>query len=175
MSKKGAKKQKNQCSVCGKYLANPLAKSHINSKVHQDALKKEFVAPKPVPKTEPIPEISDPTSLLKALDNRILNLENQISDLFLKLTILDSRFSLKSKTLNVSDLDSVKSYLKQILPGGHSVSVDELAKSNYLEQYNWTLIERAVQDLIDDDDFEFATGDSRKTILGYIGRITRKE
>ncbi len=174
MAKKGAKKQKQKCQICGKYLTNPSARSHINSKIHQDALKKKSISPEPIPSTPIVSKITSTQPIIETLEKRVQTLETQLKDLIQQMNTFDTRFSLKTKIMNESDLNSIKSYLKQIIPEGHSISVDELAKSNYLESYNWNLVERSVLDLIDEDVFELSKGDSTKAIIGYNGRISRR-
>lgn len=73
-----------KCKICGKDLKNPNAKSHINSKFHQEKLKKLGKGAKPSKfdqrvQTDLIVEVDNLRNLFANLEKRILNIEKVLN------------------------------------------------------------------------------------------------
>ena len=91
-----------------------------------------------------------------------------------KISAHDSLFAAKSHEISTADLNPVKAILKQMIPTGNSIGIDELSKSDYLQEYNWKLVEKAIIELVDEEILDVSEGSSSKKIAGYIGRVIRR-
>jgi len=70
-----------KCKICGKVLKNPNAASHINSKFHQDKLKKPQKPTKikdfgKIKSFNVVSELTQLKELVSNMENRIANIEN---------------------------------------------------------------------------------------------------
>ncbi|MHA1449148.1 MAG: C2H2-type zinc finger protein [Candidatus Hodarchaeales archaeon] len=162
------------CEICGKTLKNPKAKSHINSKGHQNALKKlqiTTVSPKTVTNA------SSKSAYQPASDyeHRIELLENQVKFIMEKLNAIDIRLSSSEPVnLEIADLRPVKKRVKQLISRGESMILDTLMKDKKMKDFRWNIVEKALLELIDDEEFDVAEGNSRIKIAGNIARLIRR-
>lgn len=92
-----------------------------------------------------------------------------------KLSAIDVRLASNTQmTADLADLSPIKGHIKRLIPQGRSMTIDEIAHSDGLRNYEWAAIEKALIDLIDDEIFDATESKSSKKIAGNIGRIMRR-
>jgi len=163
------------CSVCGKTLKNPNSKSHIQSKFHQDALRRQ----KGLSDAEVVSDIAKtkPTGIRASaqIEKRVSLLEEQIRFIMNKLTAIDLKLSqgVPSK-VSPSNLNLIKKELMKLIPRGQSMTIDKIASSLKFPETEWKTIEQAIIDLVDDEVFDVSEGRSHRKVAGNIGRLIRR-
>lgn len=175
MRKKGKKREPKKCEICGRKLLDPFNQKHIDSKVHQAAIRRRKAKPSSTTQPSiPSPAVALPTSAA-GLEQRVNLLENQIQFIMKKLSAIDVKLASNTQmTADLSDLSPIKGYIKRLIPKGRSMTIDEIALSDGLRNYEWLVIEKALIDLIDDEIFDASESNSSRKIAGNIGRIMRR-
>ena len=114
---------------------------------------------------------------IESLEKRVGSLEEQVKFLMSKIGGVEVKLA-KDRTSMVigvsNNLINIKDIIKSKIIPGDSITVDELIKIKELQKFSLTLIEQAVNDLIDDEIFDASEGYSTQKIGGNIGLLIRR-
>ncbi len=113
----------------------------------------------------------------ESLEKRIGLLEEQVKFLMSKIGGVEIKLAKDvSPDLfgRTNELINIKNIIKTKIFPGESMTVDELVKIKELRNFSLNILERAVNDLIDDEVFDASEGYSKKKIGGNIGLLIRR-
>ena len=111
------------------------------------------------------------------LEERIRLLEEQVKFLMSKIGGVEVKLAREITPEIIgatNDLVNVKNIIKSKILPGDSITIDELTKLKDLQNFSITLIEQAINDLIDDEIFDASEGYSIQKIGGNIGLLMRR-
>ena len=115
--------------------------------------------------------------VISELKGRVKLLEEQVKFLMSEITV--SKISVMKEgnddLLTVTtDLSEIKKFLKSLISPGESITVDELIELNEIQKIPLITLKHSIYDLIDENVFDAAEGNSRQKIGGKIGVLVRK-
>jgi hypothetical protein len=73
-----------------------------------------------------------------------------------------------------TDLAEIKKFIKSLISPGESITIDDLIEINEIQKIPLITLKHSIYDLIDENVFEVAEGNSRQKIGGKIGVLLRK-
>ncbi|MFX1239128.1 MAG: hypothetical protein ACFFAS_07350 [Promethearchaeota archaeon] len=117
------------------------------------------------------------TLQITQLDDRIKLLEDQVKYILNKLNDMESNISKKAaKRLAVNDIqiNDLKYKIKNMIDSGDTITIDDIIKTKQLRNAPFDSVEQAIVELIDDEIFDGAEGNSKHKIDGYIGRLIKR-
>ena len=125
-------------------------------------------------KSKPRKTSNDAISELKG---RVKLLEDQVKFLMSEITV--SKISVMKEDdrdlLTVTtDLAEIKKFIKSLISPGESITIDELIEINEIQKIPLITLKHSIYDLIDENIFDVAEGNSRQKIGGKIGLLVRK-
>jgi hypothetical protein len=114
---------------------------------------------------------------ISELKGRVKLLEEQVKFLMSEITV--SKISLMKENdrdiLTVTtDLAEIKKFIKSLISPGESITIDELIEMNEIQKIPLITLKHSIYDLIDENVFDVAEGNSRQKIGGKIGVLKRK-
>jgi len=118
-----------------------------------------------------------PTSAIVKLENRVGLLEEQVKYLMSKLGGVEVKLAnekAKDTIYSSKKIDIVKNRIKSRVLPGDSITIDDLTQIKELQKFSLSLLERAVNELIDDEIFDASEGYSVQKINGKIGLLIRR-
>ncbi|MBY9020606.1 MAG: hypothetical protein KGD67_06090 [Candidatus Lokiarchaeota archaeon] len=125
---------------------------------------------KSIPKKTSKDAISELKGRVKLLEDQVKFLMSEISVSKVSLTKKDDRDILTVTT----DLAEIKNFIKSLIAPGESITVDELIEINEIQKIPLITLKHSIYDLIDEDIFDVAGGNSSQKIGGKIGVLIRK-
>ncbi len=118
-----------------------------------------------------------PTSAMERLENRINLLEKQVKYLMSKLGGVEVKLANekdKNTTYSSEKIKIIKKIIKSKVLPGDSMSIDDLTRIKELQKFPIALLEKGINELIDDEIFDASKGYSVKKINGNIGLLIRR-
>ncbi len=124
-------------------------------------------------------------SQISILEDRVGVLEEQIKHILSKFNEKEQESTIK-KNIKISkqdfrvipeesnDLRKIKSIIVSRVMPGNSMSIDDLLKIKALQEFSLSLIEKAINDFIDEGVVDASEGMSLQKMGGKIGSLTRK-
>jgi len=114
---------------------------------------------------------------ISELKGRVKLLEDQVKFLMSEISV--SKISVMKEDdhdlLTVTtDLAEIKKFIKSIISPGESITIDELIEINEIQKIPLITLKHSIYDLIDENVFDVAEGNSRQKIGGKIGVLVRK-
>ena len=114
---------------------------------------------------------------ISELKGRVKLLEDQVKFLMSEITV--SKISVMKEDdrdlLTVTtDLAEIKKFIKSLISPGESITIDELIEINEIQKIPLITLKHSIYDLIDENVFDVAEGNSRQKIGGKIGVLVRK-
>ena len=114
---------------------------------------------------------------ISELKGRVKLLEDQVKFLMSEISV--SKISVMkeddSDILTVTtDLAEIKKFIKSLISPGESITIDELIEINEIQKIPLITLKHSIYDLIDENVFDVAEGNSRQKIGGKIGVLVRK-
>jgi hypothetical protein len=114
---------------------------------------------------------------ISELKGRVKLLEDQVKFLMSEISV--SKVSLTKKNEHdiltvTTDLAEIKKFIKSLLLPGESITVDELIELNEIQKIPLITLKHSIYDLVDENVFDVAEGNSRQKIGGKIGILIRK-
>ena len=114
---------------------------------------------------------------ISELKGRVKLLEDQVKFLMSEITV--SKISVMKEDdrdlLTVTtDLAEIKKFIKSLISPGESITIDELIEINEIQKIPLITLKHSIYDLIDENVFTAAEGNSRQKIGGKIGVLVRK-
>lgn len=153
-------------------IIRKIKKSGIEQKKLQSLIEKyynQYLASKGKKKTHKVSSGS--------LEKRVGLLEEQVKFLMSKLGGVEVKLA-KDVSSDLfernNELNNIKNIIKNKIVPGESMTVDELVKIKEIQSFSLSLIDRAVNDLIDDEVFDASEGYSKKKLGGNIGLLIRR-
>ena len=115
--------------------------------------------------------------VISELKGRVKLLEEQVKFLMSEITV--SKISVMKEgngdILTVTtDLSEIKKFIKSLISPGESITIDDLIEINEIQKIPLITLKHSIYDLIDDNVFDVAEGNSRQKIGGKIGVLIRK-
>ena len=115
--------------------------------------------------------------VISELKGRVKLLEEQVKFLMSEISV--SKVSVMKENgrdiLTVTtDLAEIKKFIKSLISPGESITIDELIEINEIQKIPLITLKHSIYDLIDDNVFDVAEGNSRQKIGGKIGVLIRK-
>jgi len=115
--------------------------------------------------------------VISELKGRVKLLEDQVKFLMSEITV--SKISVMKEgngdILTVTtDLSEIKKFIKSLISPGESITIDELIEINEIQKIPLITLKHSIYDLIDENVFAAAEGNSRQKIGGKIGVLVRK-
>lgn len=158
-----------KCSICGSSAKNPKnfeKSTHVKTKRHQKALAKQGGA------VSPPSQISGLSS--NVILQRLSALETQNKMILERLLSLESQIRSTSSSATQSSKANaeVRSYLLRKLSRGKSINVDRIADKT--KSYPWSVVEKIISEMVDEEIFDIAEANSRHKIMGRFGMIVRR-
>ncbi len=86
----------------------------------------------------------------------------------------DIKLAQGEETIDLRGLEEIKTLVKSAIQPGQSKTVDEIIGLSQLKNYKGTMIEKAINMLIDDEVLDGTEGKSVKKLQGTIGRVIRR-
>ncbi len=130
----------------------------------------KYYEQKSIPKKTSKDQISELKGRVKLLEEQVKFLMSEISVSKISLVKEDDRDILTVTT----DLAEIKKFIKSIISPGESITIDELIEINEIQKIPLITLKHSIYDLIDENVFDVAEGNSRQKIGGKIGLLTRK-
>jgi len=115
-------------------------------------------------------EISELKGRVKLIEEQVKFLMSEISVSKISLIKEDDRDLLTVTT----DLAEIKKFIKSLISPGESITIDELIEINEIQKIPLITLKHSIYDLIDENVFDVAEGNSRQKIGGKIGVLVRK-
>jgi hypothetical protein len=148
--------------------------SKINSagfdELRLDQLIQKYYEQKPKPKKANKDVISELKGRVKLLEEQVKFLMSEIS--VSKVSVMKEN---DSGLLTVTtDLAEIKRFIKSLISPGESITIDDLIEINEIQKIPLITLKHSIYDLIDENVFEVAEGNSRQKIGGKIGVLVRK-
>jgi len=135
-----------------------------------DQLIQKYYEQKPKPKKANKDVISELKGRVKLLEEQVKFLMSEIS--VSKVSVMKEN---DSGLLTVTtDLAEIKRFIKSIISPGESITIDDLIEINEIQKIPLITLKHSIYDLIDENVFEVAEGNSRQKIGGKIGVLVRK-
>ncbi len=121
---------------------------------------------------------------LKIMHESIMEMKNQIRFLFSKVDMLEktmnlsgAKFSNASKSIRnrsiPTNLGTIRANLKNLIKIGESSTIDEILEHDSMQKFSKNSIKKVISDLIDEEVFDCAEGNSKEKVDGEIGLIIR--
>ena len=115
--------------------------------------------------------------VISELKGRVKLLEEQVKFLMSEISV--SKVSVMKEDdhglLTVTtDLAEIKKFIKSLISPGESITIDELIEINEIQKIPLITLKHSIYDLIDENVFDVAEGNSRQKIGGKIGVLVRK-
>jgi len=114
--------------------------------------------------------ISELKGRVKLLEDQVKFLMSEISVSKISVMKEDDRDILTVTT----DLAEIKKFIKSLISPGESITIDELIEINEIQKIPLITLKHSIYDLIDENVFDVAEGNSRQKIGGKIGVLVRK-
>ena len=130
----------------------------------------KYYEQKPKPKKANKDVISELKGRVKLLEEQVKFLMSEIS--VSKVSVMKEN---DSGLLTVTtDLAEIKKFIKSLISPGESITIDELIEINEIQKIPLITLKHSIYDLIDENVFQVAEGNSRQKIGGKIGVLVRK-
>ncbi len=115
--------------------------------------------------------------VISELKGRVKLLEEQVKFLMSEISV--SRVSVMKENGRdlltfTTDLAEIKKFIKSLISPGESITIDDLIEINEIQKIPLITLKHSIYDLIDENVFEVAEGNSRQKIGGKIGVLVRK-
>lgn len=130
----------------------------------------KYYEQKSKPKKTSKEQISELKGRVKLLEEQVKFLMSEISVSKISLMKEDDHDILTVTT----DLAEIKKFIKSIISPGESITIDELIEMNEIQKIPLITLKHSIYDLIDENVFVAAEGNSRQKIGGKIGVLKRK-
>ena len=160
-----------KCSICGstaKKESTFTSSRHVGTQKHQKALAKQGGAISPPSQTS--------GSGSNVVSQRLSALETQNKMILERLLSLESQIrttsSPTSATQSSKANSEVRSFLLRNLSRGKSVNVDRIADKT--KNYPWSIVEKIISEMVDEEVFDIAEANSRHKVMGRFGMIIRR-
>ena len=148
--------------------------SKINSagleELRLNQLIQKYYEQKSTPKKRSKDVISELKGRIKLLEEQVKFLMSEISVSKVSVMKEDGRGLLTVTT----DLAEIKKFIKSLISPGESITIDELIEINEIQKIPLITLKHSIYDLIDENVFDVAEGNSRQKIGGKIGVLVRK-
>ncbi len=135
-----------------------------------DQLLRKYYGQKSTPKKTNQDVISELKGRVKLLEEQVKFLMSEISVSKVSVMKENGRDILTVTT----DLAEIKKFIKSLISPGESITIDELIEINEIQKIPLITLKHSIYDLIDDNVFDVAEGNSRQKIGGKIGVLIRK-
>jgi len=114
---------------------------------------------------------------ISELKGRVKLLEDQVKFLMSEISV--SKISVMKEVNHdiltvTTDLAEIKKFIKSLVSPGESITIDELIEINEIQKIPLITLKHSIYDLIDENVFDVAEGNSRQKIGGKIGVLVRK-
>ena len=130
----------------------------------------KYYRQKPTSKKTSKDAVSELKGRVKLLEDQVKFLMSEISVSKVSVMKEDNRDLLTVTT----DLAEIKKFIKSLISPGESITIDELIEINEIQKIPLITLKHSIYDLIDEDVFDVAEGNSRQKIGGKIGVLVRK-
>lgn len=111
---------------------------------------------------------------LQTIETRLSQLEKQVRFIMNKLSIMEIRMAGPVEALESTKIQPLKKLILRLIPQGTVISTDEIRNKKDLQHYQPKDIERALLELVDEECFDVAEGQSQWTLSGNIGLLIRR-
>jgi len=135
-----------------------------------DQLVQKYYRQKSTPKKTNQDVISELKGRVKLLEEQVKFLMSEISVSKVSVMKENGRDILTVTT----DLAEIKKFIKSLISPGESITIDELIEINEIQKIPLITLKHSIYDLIDENVFDVAEGNSRQKIGGKIGVLVRK-
>ncbi|MHA1477459.1 MAG: hypothetical protein ACTSPU_04590 [Promethearchaeota archaeon] len=140
--------------------------------LHLNQLIQKYYRDKSTPKKRSKDAISE-------LKGRVKLLEDQVKFLLKISEISVSKISVMKEDNHdiltvTTDLAEIKKFIKSLVSPGESITIDELIEIKEIQKIPLITLKHSIYDLIDENVFDVAEGNSRQKIGGKIGVLVRK-
>ena len=114
---------------------------------------------------------------ISELKGRVKLLEEQVKFLMSEINV--SKISVMKEDNHdlltvTTDLAEIKKFIKSLISPGESITIDELIEINEIQKIPLITLKHSIYDLIDENVFDVAEGNSKQKIGGKIGVLVRK-
>jgi len=130
----------------------------------------KYYRDKSTPKKRSKDAISELKGRVKLLEDQVKFLMSEISVSKISVMKEDDHDILTVTT----DLAEIKRFIKSLISPGESITIDELIEINEIQKIPLITLKHSIYDLIDENVFDVAEGNSRQKIGGKIGVLVRK-
>ena len=130
----------------------------------------KYYRDKSTPKKRSKDAISELKGRVKLLEDQVKFLMSEISVSKISVMKEDNHDLLTVTT----DLVEIKKFIKSLVSPGDSITIDELIEINEIQKIPLITLKHSIYDLIDENVFDVAEGNSRQKIGGKIGVLVRK-
>ena len=130
----------------------------------------KYYRDKSTPKKRSKDAISELKGRVKLLEDQVKFLMSEISVSKISVMKEDDHDLLTVTT----DLAEIKKFIKSLISPGESITIDELIEINEIQKIPLITLKHSIYDLIDENVFDVAEGNSRQKIGGKIGVLVRK-
>jgi hypothetical protein len=138
--------------------------------LHLNQLIQKYYRDKSTPKKRSKDAISELKGRVKLLEDQVKFLMSEISVSKISVMKEDNHDILTVTT----DLAEIKKFIKSLVSPGESITIDELIEINEIQKIPLITLKHSIYDLIDENVFDVAEGNSRQKIGGKIGVLVRK-
>jgi tetrahydromethanopterin S-methyltransferase subunit G len=135
-----------------------------------EQLLNKYLAQKSILRKTSKDSISELKGRVKLLEEQVRFLMSEISVSKVSLSKKDDRDIITVTT----DLADIKKFIKSIISPGESITIDELIELKEIQKIPLIALKHSIYDLIDENVFDVAEGNSRQKIGGKIGILIRK-
>jgi hypothetical protein len=114
---------------------------------------------------------------ISELKGRIKLLEEQVKFLISEINVskISQMKEFEHDIVTVTtDLAEIKKFIKSLISPGESITIDELIEKTEIQKIPLITLKHSIYDLIDENVFDAAEGNSRQKIGGKIGVLKRK-
>ena len=108
------------------------------------------------------------------IETRLSQLETQVRFIMNKLSTMEIRMAGPVETLASTKIQPLKKLILRLIPQGTVISTDEIRAKKDFQNYPVKDLERALLELVDEEFFDVAEGQSRWTLSGNIGLLIRR-
>jgi len=138
--------------------------------LHLNQLIQKYYRDKSTPKKRSKDAISELKGRVKLLEDQVKFLMSEISVSKISVMKEDNHDILTVTT----DLAEIKKFIKSLVSPGESITIDELIEIKEIQKIPLITLKHSIYDLIDENVFDVAEGNSRQKIGGKIGVLVRK-
>jgi len=131
-------------------------------------------APKKVAPKKAAPTETALKNKFQDVETRLTQLETQVRFIMDKLTTVEIRMAGPVETLASTKIQPLKKLILRLIPQGTVISTDEIRAKKDFQNYPVKDLERALLELVDEEFFDVAEGQSRWTLSGNIGLLIRR-